>query len=84
MTQTISAALVVQWEEPGHVYKVQRSVYYINRVLFDYETCYNQVQILLYVILIMKCMLLHYFERHTIRVVTTFGLWEIVWNRPAT
>jgi hypothetical protein len=39
--QVISAALVVEREEPGHVYKVQRSVYYISKVLSDYETCYN-------------------------------------------
>jgi hypothetical protein len=49
-TQAISAALVVEREEPGHVYKVQRSVYYISKVLSDYETHYNQVQKLLYII----------------------------------
>jgi hypothetical protein len=43
-TQVISAALVVEWEEPGYVYKVQRLVYYITKVLSDYETHYNQVQ----------------------------------------
>jgi hypothetical protein len=32
-TQVISAALVVEREEPMHVYKVQRSVYYIGIVL---------------------------------------------------
>jgi hypothetical protein len=40
-TQVISAALVEEWEEPGHIYKVQRPVYYIRKVLSDYETCYN-------------------------------------------
>jgi hypothetical protein len=49
-TQAISAALVVEREEPGNVYKVQRSVYYISKVLSDYETHYNQVQKLLYII----------------------------------
>jgi hypothetical protein len=49
--QVISAALVVEWEEPRHVYKVQRlvyhiskvqrSVYYISKVLSNYETRYN-------------------------------------------
>jgi hypothetical protein len=37
----VSAALVVEREEPGHVYKVQWPVYYISKVLSDYETCYN-------------------------------------------
>jgi hypothetical protein len=39
--QVVSTALVVEWEEPGHVYKVQRPVYYISKVLFNYETRYN-------------------------------------------
>jgi hypothetical protein len=40
-TQVISATLVVEREEPGHIYKVQRSVYYIGKVLYDCETHYN-------------------------------------------
>jgi hypothetical protein len=80
-TQVISATLVVEREEPGHIYKVQRPVYYISKVLSDYETCYNKVQKLLYAVLIMKRKLLHYFESHLIRVVTSFGLEEIIGNR---
>jgi hypothetical protein len=82
-TQVTNAALVVEWEEPGHVYKVQWPVYYISKVLSDCETRYNQVQNLLYAILIMKHKVLHYFESHPIRVVTSFGLGEIVRNRLA-
>jgi hypothetical protein len=37
----ISAALVVEREEPGPIYKVQRLVYYISKVLSNCETCYN-------------------------------------------
>jgi hypothetical protein len=40
-TQVISATLVVEREEPGHVYKVQRPAYYISKVLSDCETHYN-------------------------------------------
>jgi hypothetical protein len=69
---------VVEREEPGHVYKVQRPVYYISKILSDCETCYNQVQKLLYAILITKYKLLHYFESHPIHVVTSFGLGENV------
>jgi hypothetical protein len=61
-TQVVSTALVVEREEPKHVYKVQRSVYYISKVFPGYKTCYNQVQKLLYAILIMKHKLLHYFK----------------------
>jgi hypothetical protein len=41
ITQVISAALVVEREEPEHVYKVQRLVYYIRKVLSDCNTRYN-------------------------------------------
>jgi uncharacterized protein with ATP-grasp and redox domains len=77
ITKVISAALVVEREEPGHVYKQQRLVYYISKVLSNYETHYNQVQKLLYVVLIMKCKLLHYFESHPVCVVISQGLGEI-------
>jgi hypothetical protein len=60
-THVFSTALVVEREEPGHIYKVHQPVYYISKVLSNCETCYNQVQKLLYAILIMKCKLLHYF-----------------------
>jgi hypothetical protein len=40
-TQVVSTVMVVEWEEPGHVYKVQRPVYYVSKVLSDYETRYN-------------------------------------------
>jgi dsDNA-binding SOS-regulon protein len=40
-TQVVSAALVVEWEEPVHFCKVQRLVYYISKVLLDCETHYN-------------------------------------------
>jgi hypothetical protein len=72
-TQVISATLVVEREEPGHIYKLQRSVYYIGKVLYDCETHYNQVQKLLNVILITKRKLLHYFENHPIHVITHMG-----------
>jgi hypothetical protein len=42
-TQVVSATLVVEREEPGHIYKVQRMIYYIIKVLSDYEIHYNQV-----------------------------------------
>jgi hypothetical protein len=74
-------ALVVEQEELKHVYKVQRLVYYISKVLSDCETHYNQVQKLLYAILITKQKLLHYFESHPVRVVMSHGPGDIVGNR---
>jgi hypothetical protein len=83
-TQIINTTLVVEREEPGHVYKVQRMVYYISKVVSACETRYNQVQKLLYVVLITKRKLLHYFESHPICVVTSYGLEEIIKNRLTT
>jgi hypothetical protein len=62
ITKVINAALVVEREEPEHVYKVQWPVYNISNVLSDCETRYNQVQKLLHAVLIMKRKLLHNFE----------------------
>jgi hypothetical protein len=39
--QVISAALVMEREKLGHIYMVQRLVYYISKVLSYYETRYN-------------------------------------------
>jgi hypothetical protein len=83
-TQVVSTTLVVEREEPRHVYKLERPVYYISKILFDCETRYNQVQKLLYVVLITKRKLLHYFESHLIRVITLYGLREIIKNHIAT
>jgi hypothetical protein len=50
-------------------------------VLSDCVTRYNQVQKLLYTVLITKCKLLYYWcVCHSIRVVTSFGLSKIVGN----
>jgi hypothetical protein len=49
----VTTTLVVEKEKPRHVYKVQRPVYYISKVLSVCETQYNQVQNLLYAVLIM-------------------------------
>lgn len=45
--RVVSTAIVVEREEPGHVYKVQQPVYFISEVLNESKTCYPQVQKLL-------------------------------------
>ena len=42
-TQVVSAALVVEREEEGHAFKVQRPVYFISEVLSDSKTHYSQI-----------------------------------------
>ena len=78
--QVVSAALVVEREEEGHALKVQRPMYFISEVLSDSKTCYPQIQKLLYTILITKRKLRHYFESHSVMVMTSFPLNEVVQN----
>jgi hypothetical protein len=59
-------------------------MYYISKVLLDCETHYNQIQKLLYSVLITKRKLLHCFESHLIREVTSFGLKDITGNQLTT
>jgi hypothetical protein len=75
---------VVEREEPGHVHRVQRLIYYISNALSDYETHYNLVQKLFYAVLIRKHKLLHYFESQPIHVITSYGHGEIIENYIAT
>ena len=52
-SRVVSTAIVVEREEAGHTYKVQRLVYFIGEVLNESKTHYPQVQKLLYAILVM-------------------------------
>jgi hypothetical protein len=79
----VSAAIVVEREEEGHVYKVQQPVYYISEVLSDSKIRYLHVQKLLYALLITSRKLRHYFESHKITMVTDFSLGGILHNKDA-
>ena len=78
-----STAIVVEREEAGHAYKVQRPVYFNSEVLNEPKTHYPQVQKLLYTILITLHKLCHYFEYYRIAVVTEFPLGDILRNKEA-
>jgi hypothetical protein len=82
-TQVVSAALVVEREEPERSQKVQRPVYFVSEVLSDSKTHYSQMQKLVYVRLMTKRKLWHYFDAHPITVVSKYPLGEVIQNLEA-
>jgi hypothetical protein len=77
-TQVVSAVIVVERTEEGHTLPVQRPVYYISEVLTETKTCYPQIQKLLYAVVLAQRKLQHYFEAHSVTVVSSFLLGEII------
>ena len=59
-THVVSTVLVIERNKPGHVYKVQRPVYFISEVYGESKVRYLQVHKLLYAILITSRKLRHY------------------------
>jgi hypothetical protein len=77
-TQVVSAALVVEQEEPGRSQKVQRPMYFVSEVLSDSKTHYSHMQKLVYAILMTKRKLRHYFDAHPITVVSKYPLRKVI------
>jgi hypothetical protein len=82
-TQVVSAVIVVECTEEGHALPVQRPVYYISEVLSDTKARYPQIQKLLYVVVLARRKLRHYFEAHPVMVVSSFLLGETIHNPDA-
>jgi hypothetical protein len=76
----VSAVIVVERTEEGHALLVQRPVYYIREVMSETKARYPQVQKLLYVVVLARRKLRHYFEAHPVTVVSSFLLGEIIRN----
>jgi hypothetical protein len=82
-TQVVSAALVVEREEPARSQKVQQPVYFVSEVLSDSKERYYQMQNLVYAILMTKHKLHHYFNAHSITKVSKYQLGEVIQNPKA-
>jgi hypothetical protein len=51
-THVVSTAIIVERQEDGHAYPVQRPVYFVSKVLLESRARYQLVQKLLYAVLI--------------------------------
>jgi hypothetical protein len=62
---------------------IQRSVYYVSKVLHEAKTRYLETHKLLYAMLVASRKLRHYFQAHRVVVVTSFPLRAILHNSNA-
>jgi hypothetical protein len=79
----VSAVIVVERAEEGHALPVQRPVYCISEVRSETKARYLQIQNLLYIVVLARRKLHHYFEAHLVTVVSSFPLAEIIRNLDA-
>jgi hypothetical protein len=75
-THVVSTAIIVERQEDGHAYLVQRPVYFVSEVLQESKARYQPVQKLLYAVLITSRNLRHYFQE--------YPLGDILRNQDAT
>lgn len=60
--------------------QLQLLVYYVSKRLQRVETRYTDMKKLAYALLVSSCKLRPYFQAHTIRVMTTFLLRQVLWK----
>jgi hypothetical protein len=80
----ISTAIVVEWQEDGNAYPVQRPVYFVSEVRSESKARYQLVQKLLYAVLITSRKLQNYFQEYSISIITDYPLGDILQNQDAT
>jgi hypothetical protein len=84
ITHVVSSAIVVERNEEGHAFGVQRHVYFVSEILSESKVRYPAVQKLLYATPITSTKLCHYFDEYKTTVITDFSLADILHNQDAT
>jgi hypothetical protein len=69
-SKVVSTVIIVERKEEAHEYPVQRPVYYISEVLTESKQRYPHYQKLAYGVFLSSRKLRHYFQEHTITVVS--------------
>ncbi|XP_073363178.1 uncharacterized protein [Aegilops tauschii subsp. strangulata] len=82
-SQVVSMVLVVEREEQGKTFKLQRPVYYISEDLTHSKQRYPHYQKLVYGIYITPKKVTHYFQEHSVIVISDTPLSEIMNNGDA-
>jgi hypothetical protein len=82
--RVVSTVIVVERPEAGRAQPVQRPVYYLNEVLSASKQNYPHYQKMCYGVYFAAKKLKQYFQEHSITVVCTAPLDEIIGNRDAS
>jgi hypothetical protein len=77
-THVVSTAIIVERQEDGHTYPVQRPIYFVSEFLSESKARYQPMQKLLYAVLITSRKLRHYFQEYSVTVVTDYPLGDIL------
>jgi hypothetical protein len=78
--RVISTVMIVERPEEGKVHPVQRPVYYLSEVLTESKQRYPQYQKLIYAVFRAARCLPHNFQEHSITVVASAPLSDIICN----
>jgi hypothetical protein len=83
MYAAVSGALVVEKEiaRNGKAVKQQFPVHFVSDILMGSKRFYSEMEKICYAVIMSACKLQHYFEAHTIKVITNQPLNNIFGNR---
>ena len=82
--RVVSIVIVVERKEEAQALAIQRPVYYVSEVLTESKQRYPHYQKLAYGVFLASRKLRHYFQEHTITVVSKAPLSDIINNSDAT